>query len=445
MGPIPNGAPTATAAADALENSAEEQRLATLRWVWPFENQVTVLSANPALLGRDAGAATQLDTPQVSRRHAEVRLGKRSCSVVDLGSKNGVFVNGVRASKAELAEGDVLRLGDCVAVLEFVTPVGLPGFGSLHPGILGGAALREVVSRAQRVAESPLNVLILGETGTGKECFARALHAFSGRTGPFLAVNCATYDENTASAELFGYKKGAFTGAEVSSPGHVRAAHGGTLFLDELPELSLGIQAKLLRAIEQREVLSLGETQPRPVDVRFLCASQAPLAQAVAAGRFRADLRARLEGSVLELPSLCLRRADIVPLFRELLLRHGFEQKPKLEPKLVERLSLYDWPLNVRELENLARRVVSEHANEPELTLERLRDVLRFDEPLASPPDAAGPFAARRAAPAYSSEELSALAEALERHGGNLTRAADELGITRPKAYRMLRAQRTPG
>jgi transcriptional regulator with PAS, ATPase and Fis domain len=415
-----------------------------LRWVWPFENQVTVLSANPALLGRDAGAATQLDTPQVSRRHAEVRVEKRGCSVVDLGSKNGVFVNGVRATRAELGEGDVLRLGDCVAVLEFVSPVGLPGFGHLHTGILGGAALREVLGRARKVAESPLNVLILGETGTGKECFARALHAFSGRTGPFLAVNCANYDENTANAELFGYKKGAFTGADNASPGHLRAAHGGTLFLDELPELSLAIQAKLLRAIEQREVLSLGETQARPVDVRFLSASQTPLSQAVASGRFRADLRARLEGTVIELPSLCLRRADVVPLFRELLLRHGFNEKPRLEPKLAERLCLYDWPLNVRELENLARRVASEHANEAELTLERMRDVLRFDEPAPGPEENLVAGTARRSAPAYSGEELSALTEALERHGGNLTRAADELGITRPKAYRMLRARRPP-
>ncbi|MGC4088085.1 MAG: sigma 54-interacting transcriptional regulator [Polyangiaceae bacterium] len=431
----PDDALTATAGGDPLDGSSGEVWMSVLRWVFPQLPAPTVLSNIAVTIGREAGCATRLDTSQVSRRHAEVKQDGDEYKVFDLASKNGVFVNGERETSATLRTGDVLRLGDCVAVVERVTAAGLAGFDDLGHGIFGGASLRRVVQRAKQAARGNLNILLQGETGTGKERFARALHAFSGRSGPFLAVNAAAYHESTAAGELFGYRKGAFTGAERANLGHVRAAHRGTLLLDEILDMPLELQAKLLRVIEQREVLPLGETEATPVDVAFVSASQVPLADAVANGRFRSDLRARLEGLLIELPPLRERRADIVPLFGALLKRHASGAVPKLEAKLVERLCLEPWPMNVRELENTARRLLTLFGQEPELSLQQLLEVEGSRAPAPEPATSA----TRRSLPAYQPEELSALRAAIERHGGNLTRAADELGITRPKAYRMLR------
>ena len=430
-------AATATAAPPHAAD-ADDASFMTLRWVVPSDNRVTVLAQGALSIGRDAAATVRIDTAQVSRQHAEVSSDARGHTIRDLGSKNGVFVNAERIKSAELGVGDVVRLGDAVAIVERISSAGLPGFGELAPGIYGGALMRSVVARAKTAAEAALNVVLLGETGTGKECFARAVHSFSGRSGPFLAVNCAAYDESTVVAELFGYRKGAFTGADTASPGHLRAADGGTLFLDEVLELSPSIQAKLLRAIEQKEVLSLGETRPRSVDVRFLCASQETFANAVRAGRFRTDLRSRLEGMIIELPNLSARRADVVPLLLRLLARHGYSSVPRIEGRLAERLCLYDWPMNVRELENVARRIASTHSARTELTLDLVRDCLNFEDDAA--PRAAGAESRAQSSNPYAQEEIERLQEALARHGGNVTRAAEELGMTRPRVYRMLRA-----
>jgi DNA-binding NtrC family response regulator len=325
--------------------------------------------------------------------------------------------------------------------MERVTASGLPGFTELAPGLYGGAAMRAVAERARRAAGGSLNVVLQGETGTGKERFANALHLWSGRCGPFVAINCANYTSSTAQAELFGYRKGAFTGAERASVGHVRAAAGGTLLLDEVLDLPLDVQAKLLRVLEQREVLALGETAPVRVDVLFLAASQAPLGEAVAAGKFRADLHARLEGIAIEIPPLRGRRSDVVPLFVELLQRHGFSVIPRIEAVLVERLCLEPWPLNVRQLENVARRAATMCKDVAELSTAHWLELMPgaaqlFDD------DADGSLesSAGRASASYTAEEVQALRAALAKHRDNLSKAAIELGITRGKAYRMLRS-----
>ena len=418
---------------------------AALRWVHPTSEMLTLLGEAPVTIGRDPDCTVRLDTVQVSRLHAEVTAVAGGHAVCDLASKNGVFLNGERVERASLGSGDVLRVGDWLAVVEVVGPEGLAGFGEICAGVFGGAMMRSVVQRCRQVATRTLNVVLQGETGTGKECLARAIHAHSRRKGAFLAVNCAGYSEGTAAAELFGHRKGAFTGAERAAVGHVRAAHLGTLFLDEILDLPLDLQAKLLRVIEQREVLPLGESEVTPVDVLFVAATQAPLSEAVLAGRFRADLRARLEGMVIELPRLRERRSDIVPLFSTLLARHGDEPLPKLEAKLAERLSLHDWPMNVRELENLVRRLLAVHAGKAELTLEHLQDVLTSEEANSGSTLARGSkFASSRDAP-YSAAEIEALLGAIERHAGNLTKAAGELGIGRSKVYRMLRTTKSKG
>lgn len=289
-------------------------------------------------------------------------------------------------------------------------------------------------------------VVVQGETGTGKERLARAIHGWSGRRGPFLAVNCAAYTVSTAAAELFGYRRGAFTGAEQAHLGHLRAADGGSLLLDEIADLSLETQAALLRAVERREVLPLGETRPVPVDVRFIAATQAPLAEAVAAGRFRADLRARLEGLVVEIPPLRARRADIYPLFKMFFEALG-SALPPIDARAIEGLCLYAWPLNVRELQAATQRLVSLYGSEPEIRPKHLQDVgipcapLAGVEPRTAP---AEPLSSRKR-DAYEPAEVNALLAAVARHRGNLTSATRELGLTRSKGYRILLAAKRRG
>jgi two-component system response regulator GlrR len=274
---------------------------------------------------------------------------------------------------------------------------------------------------------------------------ARAIHAWSGRHGPFIAVNCAAVPPHLAEAELFGYRKGAFTGAEKASRGLFGAAHGGTLFLDEILDLPAAVQPKLLRAIEQREVLSLGETTPTRVDVRIVAATQEPLASAVAERRFRADLHARLDGLTVVLPPLRERRQDVVPLFQEFLRQHTGGRPPALEAKLVEALALYDWPLNVRELLLLARRLLGVHAEGGPLKKAHLPDRMTPPAsngagraPALSPTPAEGRKATRRKID--DEAEFEALVGALRAHGGSVARAAAAIGVSRARAYRVLAA-----
>ena len=196
-----------------------------------------------------------------------------------------------------------------------------------------------MLAPAKLVAASDLPMIIQGETGSGKEGAARAIHAWSGRRGAFVALNCAALPEALAEAELFGYRKGAFTGAERASAGYLRAAEGGTLFLDEIAELSLPIQAKLLRAVEQRELCPLGESTPVAIDVRLLAATQSPLGLAVAQKRFRGDLLARLSGLTVVIPPLRHRSEEIPALFGKIVEQFGARvAAPRFDSTLIERL-----------------------------------------------------------------------------------------------------------
>jgi DNA-binding NtrC family response regulator len=345
----------------------------------------------------------------------------------------------------------VLRIGDCVGVFieaPHDASLALEPFGE---GLYGGYLHRSIVERLRELAPTPLPVVLQGESGTGKERFARALHEWSGRRGPFMAINCAVYSKSIAAAELFGYRKGAFTGAEQASVGHVRAADGGTLLLDEVSELALDVQAMLLRVIENREVLPLGESAPHAIDVRFVAASQEPLATCVEQGRFRPDLRARLEGNAHRLPAL-RESPELVPdLFMALFERHT-STRPELTARDAERLCVHDWPLNVRELDTLIRHIAVSHRPPAPLDLgafDSAHEVpskeasLRTSDVQPKPSDRAVP--GRTAAAPYKREEVALLIETLSRHAGNITRAASELGISRQKAYRMLEAAENEG
>jgi transcriptional regulator of acetoin/glycerol metabolism len=413
--------------------AAKPERLA-LAWLFPRTDgpvlELDALAFGGTVLGRDEAPGIVLAGEDVSRKHAKVERQGPLAVLTDLGSRNGTYVNGQRVTAAALAAGDVVRIGGWVGVVTTVAGT----FGSLAPGLLGGPTLRAALSPLKQAAESDLPIVLEGETGTGKESVARATHGWSRRKGPFVAVNCAALPESLAEAELFGYRRGAFTGADQASPGHFRSADGGTLLLDEIGDLPLSIQAKLLRVLEQREVQPIGETLPVPIDVRVIVASQEPLATAVSSGRFRGDLYARLDGVSVRLPPLRERRAEIAYLFSRMLTERSGGRPPAVEAKLVERLCLYDWPFNVRELGLLVKKLLVLHGAEPSLKFAHLPARMLAQRA----PDESD--AARSRAPAEE-VDLAALLDALRASGGNVSRAAAELGIPRQRAYRMMRGQ----
>ena len=433
------GTTSSTLTIEPDDSRAAEPESFALRWVFPQPPLApTWLVDSVTTFGRDSTRTVHLDSRYVSREHAAIKRSGPIFILADIGSKNGVAVNGRTVSEAALSAGDVVRLGDFVAVC-VSAPIGADlSSGSLGPGIYGGFHLRQAVERLRELAPTDLPVVLEGQTGTGKETFARALHEASRRHGPFFAVNCAVYSKDMAAAELFGYRKGAFTGAASPNLGHVRAAQGGTLLLDELTELSGDVQAMLLRVLENREVLPLGDSTPTPIDVRFVAATQIPLAAAVGAGRMRADLQARLEGAVIPLPTLAVSREVLLETFLMMFERHA-GVRPALRAAFAEQISLCSFPLNLRELDTLARRMAASYRTDSVLDGKDLIRAMGSSRPDSRSPgeSAIGPAAGNGAI--YHPEEVAALRAALEQARGNLTKAAAALGVSRSKAYRMLR------
>jgi len=418
-----------------------------VRWVFPSTDGPATAFAGttPAVVGRGEDCATTLLGAEISRVHAELYRNGPLTILRDLGSRNGSFVNGQRVREAPVGPRDVIRLGEWIGVVMDVTstePESL-AFGTIAGGLYGGPRLREAVTPALQVATSDLAVVLEGETGTGKEVVARAIHAASGRAGRYLAVNCAALPETLAEGELFGYRRGAFTGADRANAGHFRAASGGTLLLDEVCDLSLALQAKLLRVIEQREVLSLGESQPVAVDTRVVAAAQGALERAVDDGTFRADLYARLDGLTVRLPPLRERIEDVPYLFARLLHEGSGGRPPVVDPLLVEQLCLYDWPLNVRELITLVRRLLVLHGHD-RLKLEHLPARLRTrTRATGLGPAVLEPAPTETPAAEVDRDEFdyARLVNALRRHAGNVSRAAADTGLSRQRAYRLIQAK----
>lgn len=299
---------------------------------------------------------------------------------------------------------------------------------------------RELAELARRVAASDATVLISGESGTGKEVFARYIHRRSQRvTGPFVAINCAAIPENMLEAVLFGYEKGAFTGAYHASPGKFEQAQGGTLLLDEISEMSLALQAKLLRVLQEREVERLGGHKLIPLDVRVLATSNRNLRAEVAAGRFREDLFYRLNVFPLQLPSLRERRQDILPIAQRLIERHGAGASAVLSDEAVQRLLSHAWPGNVRELDNVMQRALIlrsgmaitaadlhfETESMPSRTLSSTTDDAESDVGLSED---------------LRSREQQVIIEALRAANGNRKDTAERLGVSeRTLRYKLAR------
>jgi hydrogenase-4 transcriptional activator len=316
----------------------------------------------------------------------------------------------------------------------------------LLPGFLcASAAMSRVVEQIQRLQGNDLTVLITGESGTGKELVARAVHTGSHRSGAmFLPYNCTTTGRELADSQLFGHRRGSFTGAVSDQRGLVRSAAGGTLFLDEIGDLALDVQPKLLRFLEQQEILPIGDTRPQRVDVRVLAATNADLEQRVAEGKFREDLYYRLNVIRIHVPPLRERREEI-PHLSTYFLREALERlgKPdvQLSPDAREVMSQYWWPGNVRQLKNEIQRAVALSA--PGGTIEPLHlspeiGSTKLPSIPPSPSPAMAPGTANLAS-AVEQIERDLIRSALDRSRGNISESARALGLTRRGLYLKLR------
>src|SRR5438067_1598837 len=348
----------------------------------PDRGATALSSGDPMTLGTDPTCSLVLGCRATSRFHCEIELGADGAVIRDLGSTNGTRVDGVRVVVGYLRRGAEVEIGRDRLRFELVDePVGIDLFAGERFGAVVGRspAMRAAFARMARAAASDATVLLTGETGTGKDSAAEAIHAASPRAGgPFLIVDCTALPGGLAESELFGHAAGSFTGATSDRAGVFEAANGGTVFLDEIGELTSALQPKLLRVIERREVQRVGETRPRAVDVRIVAATHRDLRRDVNQARFRADLYFRLAVMPIHLPPLRERPEDLPLLLDALVAELGIDAaaRERLRRQIsVAALARMDWPGNVRELRNYLERrlVLEEEPGEPrEMTGEQL-------------------------------------------------------------------------
>ncbi|WP_395611766.1 sigma-54 interaction domain-containing protein [Allosphingosinicella sp.] len=349
--------------------------------------------------------------------------------ILDYGARTPSFTRATMTAPARLAFGEAdIVFGNALAA-ELLRPNGRPACGEPESAA--------TLAFAARIAASDAAVLLLGETGTGKEGLARYIHLRSSRAkGPFTAVNCAALPETMLEAILFGHRKGAFTGAGADGEGLFRAADGGTLLLDEIAEIPLALQAKLLRALQEKEILPVGAVRPEAVDLRVIASANRDLAAEVAAGRFRADLYWRLNVMPVNLKPLRERTDDIPAIAAAMLLRHcpPAASLPFPTPAALDRLAAHAWPGNCRELENVIQRAILLRAGDRIEAGDLVIDGAPAPQAAASTPAAA----TLSLDDAARSAEANVIRAALDEVGGHRVRAAQRLGISeRTLRYRL--------
>jgi two-component system, NtrC family, response regulator AtoC len=408
-----------------------------LRAVWSGGSAALGLQFGTAYaVGRGDECHLRIDSDTVSRRHAEVRLtAAGDLEVTDLGSANGTKLSGqllAAHTPGRVAAGDLIELGGVLLTLQ-AAPSSTTDLEIETP-------MRRLLRNVDLVAKSPLSVMILGESGVGKEVLAARIHSGSTRAhASFVKVNCAALVDNLLEAELFGYERGAFTGAVQSKAGLLESADGGTFLLDEVGEMPLATQAKLLRVIETGELNRVGGLRPKKIDVRFISATNRVLADEVRAGRFREDLYFRLDGFSVTVPPLRERRDEIAGLaeqFLEEICRQLERATVRLAADAVEKLQGQRWPGNIRELRNvLSRSVVL--CGDTRLTANDLQFGSAQGQSGQGARDS-GEGVVDAQGERGADDQRERIVAALAHAGGNQKRAALELGISvRTLQYRM--------
>ncbi|HZU82997.1 MAG TPA: sigma 54-interacting transcriptional regulator [Polyangiaceae bacterium] len=402
------------------------------------------IEVDALVVGRDAGANIVLADPEVSAFHCELRAVSEGILVKDLGSTNGTFVGPVRVREATIATTAELTVGRSKVVVQPLAKRRVDvGFSDRFGPLVGSSPkMRRVFGVLEKVSGTPLSVLIVGETGTGKELVAKAIHQASERSaGPFVVVDCGSIPPTLAESILFGHEKGAFTGATERRKGALAEADGGTLFLDELGELPPELQPKLLRALSEKQVKRVGGSTFEPIDVRVLAATRRDLGAEMNAGRFRSDLFFRIAQVRVELPALRERLSDLGLLVEDVCRRVGRPQHVSTVLAWIEqRMASHDWPGNVRELVNVAS-VAATLADEPGA----IDDVLMLarDEAAVDPARAergtAFSESKRVAISTFEREYFTGLAK---RCKGNVSEMARQSGMERHHVRAYLRKYR---
>jgi DNA-binding NtrC family response regulator len=388
--------------------------------------------------GGEAAGELQLDDPLVSGRHAHLERGGGGFQLTDQESKNGTYIEGRRlTATAPLADGARLFVGNHAFVFRQVPAPDLEAIdeerGSpLGPVATSSPAMARLCHKLRRLAVTEAELLLAGETGVGKEVYARAIHTASRRPGRFAAINCAALPRDLVESELFGYRPGAHSTAHVSKPGLLEEAEGGTVFLDEIGEMPLEAQTKLLRFLQDKQLVPLGATRPRRLDVRVVAATNRTVGPGNGSG-LRDDLLARLGASPLRLPPLRERLEDLGALIAHFAAAAG--ARPLFELGAFRALVLHGWPLNVRELEKVLLAAFALTEGQRPVDLRDLPEGLGQASAPAAP--VAAPRLGRKSPePAPSAQELETL---LEQHGGRVAEVSRALGRQRAAVWRWIK------
>ena len=432
-----------------VDRKATKRKLRKSRLVvedGPGKGKRLDIASERMTIGRSVICDLTLDDTAVSGTHCEIIAKENGFLLRDLGSANGTWVAGVRVREAWLEPGMPLRIGRTVIRFEHGSgsiEIDLSRREKFYDLIGHGVRMREIFAVLEKVAASDLTVLVRGETGTGKELVARAIHRASKRAQrPLVVQDCSAIPANLIESILFGHERGSFTGAADRKQGCFEVADGGTLFLDEIGELDIGLQPKLLRVLETREVQRVGGTKMIPVDVRVVAATNRDLRQMVNDGKFREDLYYRLSVVQVDLPPLRERVEDIPGLAGQFLeesakrLPQGDGVSFTITDDAMTKLQAYPWPGNVRELKNTIERAVS-LADGTELGMHDLMPASQKTPPMVFPGGTAEQFvdneipfkdAKQRVVDAFEAQYLKAV---LDKHGDNISRSARAAGLTR--------------